>query len=227
MSGLPRERADAARNRRAILAATEDLLTRHRPEKITMEQVARAAGVGKGTVFHRFGSRGQLLMALMRERAFALNEAIISGPPPLGPGAAAQERLYAFLDAVVDVISRNKGLVAALGAATPGAERSAPDTHCMSAPDSTTGPDHGATDEARPVYDVWHAHIAALIAEERADLDADLFAHVLLGSLHSDPVLRLLRSNEEHRLAAALRALTTALLAAPPVPPPVHDAPNS
>ncbi|MCL9792751.1 TetR/AcrR family transcriptional regulator [Frankia sp. AgKG'84/4] len=222
MSDQRRERADATRNRRAILAATEDLLTRHRPEKITMEQIARAAGVGKGTVFHRFGSRGHLLMAVMQERAFALNESILSAPPPLGPGASAHERLYAFLDAVVEIVSRNKGLVAALGAALPSAGRSTTDTHCADLPDRATKsaePSHAATGEARPVYDVWHSHISALIAEERADLDADLVAHVLLSSLHSDPILRLLENNEGHRLATALRAITTALLAMPAVPP--------
>jgi AcrR family transcriptional regulator len=219
MADPRRERADAARNRRAILAATEDLLTRYRPEKITMEQVARAAGVGKGTVFHRFGSRGHLMMALMQERAFSLNESIVSGPPPLGPGAHAHERLYAFLDAVVDIVGRNKGLVAALGAALPSVERPSTDTHCMDGPTLAAAEDHPATEQVRPVYDVWHTHISALIAEERTDLDAGLVAHILLSSLHSDPILRLLESNQGHRLAAALHALTSALLAAPTATP--------
>ena len=39
-------RQDAARNRRAILLATEALLGRHRPDEVTIEQVAAAAGVG-------------------------------------------------------------------------------------------------------------------------------------------------------------------------------------
>src|SRR6267154_2367665 len=90
------ERADAARNRRAILSATEELLTHHRPEQISMEQVAAAAGVGKGTVFHRFGNRMGLMLALMYERAHALHDAVTTGPPPLGPGAPPRERLVAF-----------------------------------------------------------------------------------------------------------------------------------
>ena len=73
------ERADAARNRRAILAATEGLLATHRPRDISMEQVAAAAGVGKGTVFHRFGSRMGLMYALMVQRAQALEEAVTAG----------------------------------------------------------------------------------------------------------------------------------------------------
>ena len=44
MAEVRRDRADAARNRRAILRATEELLARHRPDEISMEQVAAAAG---------------------------------------------------------------------------------------------------------------------------------------------------------------------------------------
>ena len=124
MSQARPERADAVRNRRAILAATEELLATHRPQDISIEQVAVAAGVGKGTVFHRFGSRMGLMTALMVERAQALTEAVTSGPPPLGPGAPDRERLLAFLDAVIEVVGRNKSLLAELafsGAAEPAA----------------------------------------------------------------------------------------------------------
>src|SRR5258705_12813638 len=104
MSEGRRERADAARNRRAILAATEELLAPGRPQDISMEQVAAAAGVGKGTVFHRFGNRTGLMHALMVERAQALEEAVTTGPPPLGPGANDRDRLLAFLDAIIEVV---------------------------------------------------------------------------------------------------------------------------
>src|SRR5437762_2446528 len=108
------ERADAARNRHAILAATEKLLATHRPQDISMGQVAAAAGVGKGTVFHRFGNRTGLMYALMVERAQALEEAVTAGPPPLGPGATERDRLLAFLDAIIEVVGRNKSLLAEL-----------------------------------------------------------------------------------------------------------------
>jgi len=52
-----------------VLHAYEQLLAEGRPQDISMEQVAAAAGVGKGTVFHRFGSRMGLMHALMVERA--------------------------------------------------------------------------------------------------------------------------------------------------------------
>jgi AcrR family transcriptional regulator len=190
-----RERADAARNRHAILLATEELLARHRPEQISMEQVAAAAGVGKGTVFHRFGNRMGLMRALMAERALALHEAVTTGPPPLGPGAPPRERLLAFLDAVVGVVARNKGLLAALGHAVTTAHKPEEDPR-----------------GAHPVYQFWHGHITSLISEERADLDAELLAHILLATLHSDPILRLLEQDDGRRLADSLRTLVTALL---------------
>jgi AcrR family transcriptional regulator len=189
------ERADAARNRRAILQATEELLSRVRPEQITMEQVAAAAGVGKGTVFHRFGNRLGLMTELMRERALALQDVIETGPPPLGPGAPAGERLLAFLDAVVDLVAVNKGLLAALGHAVTAAPR----------PDR----DH---DDAHPVHRAWRAHLQGLIAVERPDIDAEAVADVLLGALQSDPVLRMFERGEGARVAAVLHAVVAALI---------------
>ncbi|GCE01684.1 TetR/AcrR family transcriptional regulator [Embleya hyalina] len=196
------ERADAARNRRAILRATEELLARHRPEQISMEQVAAAAGVGKGTVFHRFGSRMGLMEALMAERALALTEAVTTGPPPLGPGAPPRERLLAFLDAIVDVVARNKGLMAALGHAASTAPK--PDV------DPTEDPR-----TAHPVYGFWHGHIADLLAAHRPGLDAETQAHLLLAGLQSRSVLRLLEQGEGERVAAAVHTLAEALLTAP------------
>jgi len=76
-----------------------------------MEQVAALAGGGKGTVFHRFGNRMGLMRALMVERAQALEQAVTSGPPPLGRAAPDRDRLLAFLDAIIEVVSRNKSLL--------------------------------------------------------------------------------------------------------------------
>lgn len=43
-----RERADATRNRRAILRATEELLASQPPEQVSMERIAAAAGWARG-----------------------------------------------------------------------------------------------------------------------------------------------------------------------------------
>ena len=61
-----------------------------------MDDIAAAAGVGKGTVFRRFGSRAGLMMVLLDEDEKASQQAFLFGPPPLGPDAPPLERLLAF-----------------------------------------------------------------------------------------------------------------------------------
>src|SRR5690606_34415366 len=89
-------RADAARNRARLLEAAARLVAERGPEGITMEEVAAAACVGKGTVFRRFGDRTGLLSALLDLSEKEFQAAFLTGPPPLGPGAGPVERLRAF-----------------------------------------------------------------------------------------------------------------------------------
>ncbi|MGW2741762.1 TetR/AcrR family transcriptional regulator [Streptomyces sp. NPDC001450] len=89
-------RADAARNRARLLEAAARLIAEHGVAAVTMEAVAAAAQVGKGTVFRRFGDRNGLLMALLDHSARQLQADFLGGPPPLGPGAPPLERLRAF-----------------------------------------------------------------------------------------------------------------------------------
>ena len=69
LSEDPPERADAARNRGKVLAAAERLFAERGPSRVSMDAVAAEAGVGKGTLFRRFGDRAGL--ALGRARASA------------------------------------------------------------------------------------------------------------------------------------------------------------
>src|SRR3954466_11857769 len=86
VSGAERpERADAASNRRKVLAAAEALFARCDPATVSMDQVAAEAGVGKGTLFRRFGDRASLARAIVSEHESRLQEEIIRGEPPLGP----------------------------------------------------------------------------------------------------------------------------------------------
>jgi AcrR family transcriptional regulator len=198
MTEPERLRADAVRNRTAILRATEELLTQYHPRQVSMEKVAAAAGVGKGTVFHRFGSRHGLMRALMQERAQDLAIAITTGPPPLGQGAPPRARLLAFLTAVVELVARNKGLLAALGPAAP----------------VTAVPEQDPR-ETHPVYRSWHDHISHLVHQQRQDLDADMLAHVILATLHSEPILNALERGDGNRLTRALHDLVTGLMPSP------------
>lgn len=98
------ERSDAARNRRLLLAAATALVAEHGVAALTMDGLARRAGVGKGTVFRRFGSRAGLMLALLDHSEQEFQAAYLSGPPPLGPDADPVERLVAFGRARLDLI---------------------------------------------------------------------------------------------------------------------------
>ncbi|WP_431955331.1 helix-turn-helix domain-containing protein [Nocardia lijiangensis] len=188
--GRTRERADAARNRRAILEATRALLAEHGAEGVTMDRVAAAAGVGKGTIFHRFGSRAGLLHELVAEPAVALMEAVSSGPPPLGPGAPAADRLLAYFAAMTDLVIDNIELVVAYHAVPP----------------------HPRREE---FHAFWAAHITAMLGDARPDLDAEAVGALLLAPLGGELAPRMVRAGEADRLRAAVRDLVASVLRAP------------
>ncbi|WP_422223867.1 TetR/AcrR family transcriptional regulator [Mycobacterium sp.] len=60
-----------------------------------MDGLASYSGLGKGTVFRHFGSRAGIFRALLDEEERELQSEVISGEPPLGPGAQPQDRLVA------------------------------------------------------------------------------------------------------------------------------------
>jgi polyketide synthase 12 len=90
------ERADAARNRLHLLATAREMLAEQGVDKVTMDGLAERAGLGKGTVFRRFGTRAGIFQALLDDDERAFQEQVLSGPPPLGPGAPPTERLIAY-----------------------------------------------------------------------------------------------------------------------------------
>jgi AcrR family transcriptional regulator len=181
----PRERADAARNRAAVLAAASALFAEHGVAAVSMDQVATAAGVGKGTLFRRFGDKAGLAVALLDEREAALQEAILHGPPPLGPGAPAAERLAAFADAYLSYLLAHLDLVRMSETAAPGARYRI-----------------GA-------YRFWHRHAAILLA---GTPDPEQAAHALLAPLAAEHVAAVLPELGEERLRAGLARLAGAAL---------------
>ena len=184
------ERADAARNRRAILEAAAKLLSERRADNVSIEQIAAAAGVGKGTVFHRFGNRAGLLRELVMDRAETLRLAVISGEPPLGPGAPARERLLAFFAAWADFAIDNFELYAAYSVSEPNPR--AEDFHAF-----------------------WYRHIAELLRELRPGIvDADLQAQLLFMTFASPVGLQLFRAGQGDRLKAAVLEIVDSVASA-------------
>jgi AcrR family transcriptional regulator len=67
-------RADAQRNHDAVLAAARAVFAQAGADA-PMEDVARAAGVGKGTLYRRFPTREHLFAAILQERVDELDTA--------------------------------------------------------------------------------------------------------------------------------------------------------
>jgi AcrR family transcriptional regulator len=155
-------RADAARNRARLLEAAARLIAEHGAAGVTMEAVAAAADVGKGTVFRRFGDRTGLLMALLDHSSRKFQADFLGGPPPLGPGAPPQDRLRAF------------GVALLYGSA----ERLDLELAAQSEPTRRF---------AHPSHQALTMHITMLLRQIVPDADCDLLARTLLGYL--DPAL--------------------------------------
>src|SRR5215467_7841021 len=100
----PAERADAARNRRLLLATAREIIAGQGADKLTMDGLAERAGLGKGTVFRRFRTRAGIFQALLDDDERDFQEQVLSGPPPLGPGAPPLDRLIAYGQARIDFL---------------------------------------------------------------------------------------------------------------------------
>jgi AcrR family transcriptional regulator len=120
-AGPVQERADAARNRAKALAAAERLFAARGVAAVSMDDIAASAGVGKGTLYRRFGDKSGLAAALLDERESGLQAAMLGGPPPLGPGAPPADRLAAFAVAYLEFVDAQLDLVAMSQTASPGA----------------------------------------------------------------------------------------------------------
>src|SRR3984885_14810293 len=109
----PAERADAARNRRLLLATAREMLAAHGADKLTMDGLAERAGLGKGTVFRRFGTRAGIFQALLDDDERAFQQMLLPGPPPLGPGAPPLDRLIAYGRARIGFLISNREIARA------------------------------------------------------------------------------------------------------------------
>lgn len=152
----PPERVDAARNRQRILVAASELVGERGIECVSMDDVARAAGVGTGTLYRRFGDRAGLALALLDAHTRVFQDALIAGPPPLGPGAPACERLLAFGEGYFDLLERHADLL--IVAEPPGRVVDGP-------------------------YPLYATHLVLLLREAAPQLDAEFTAQALLATL--------------------------------------------
>ncbi|WP_305092076.1 TetR/AcrR family transcriptional regulator [Prescottella sp. R16] len=162
------ERCDAARNRKLLLDAAAALVAERGVDAVTMDDVADRAGVGKGTVFRRFGSRSGLMNALLDHTERELQDAFMFGPPPLGPDADPVDRLIAFGRARLDMVFVQGDIL-----------RAAEDS-----PEFRYG---------APARAVSLHHVTMLLSQAGTDGDLELLAIALLAPLEATLVLHQIR----------------------------------
>ncbi len=142
-----------------MLAAAADLFAASDPRTVTMDDIAKAAGVGRATVYRRYPDTWSIAVALLDEHERALQERLMRGDPPLGPGASPASRLAAFYAAMVELLDAHADLV--LGTETGGAR-------------FATG-----------AYGFWSAHVRSLLVDAGI-ADPDAMVDVLLAPLAAE-----------------------------------------
>ncbi|MCA4135616.1 TetR/AcrR family transcriptional regulator [Arthrobacter sp. M4] len=175
-----------------MLSAARDLVSEVGADAVTMDMLACRAGVGKGTVFRRFGSRSGLMLTLLSDAEAEFQRRFMFGPPPLGPGAPPLDRLIAFGAGRIGYILEFGELARAA------VER-----------------DYGRFDV--PAAVLWNRHLEILLREAGLRLDTGLMAASLAATL--DPA-RLLHSIQKQgvspeRLVESWRQLVTRIVTAP------------
>ncbi|ALB63389.1 Transcriptional regulator, TetR family [Cronobacter condimenti 1330] len=110
MSDEPTLRADAQKNRVLILSAAEELFLK-KGAGVALEEVAKKAGVGIGTLYRRFPTREALFAATSNERFLTLAEKSRMRDAELNPGAAVRM----FLEELATYTSTYQSLAASIG----------------------------------------------------------------------------------------------------------------
>ncbi|GAB3477039.1 TetR/AcrR family transcriptional regulator [Nocardiopsis coralliicola] len=171
-------RADAARNREAVLRAAGQLFDAAQdPDRVSMDDITAAAGVGKGTLFRHFGDRAGLIQELYEERTQQLHAAVEGDRD-----RTAAENIARLMRALLRFKVENRTLTRAL---------------------ENMG---GASPYTNPSYGRLHARLEELISEARGPEAAGFLAHALLAAVRSDLVEHLGDWPEE-RLEQGLAAL--------------------
>jgi AcrR family transcriptional regulator len=184
------ERRDAARNRELLLCAAREIVEESGADALTMDRLAQRAGVGKGTVFRRFGSRAGLMRTLLSGAEAEFQGRFMFGPPPVGPGAPALERLLAVGAARVSWILE-------FGELARAADASAYNRFDV------------------PAAVLWRRHLEVLLREAGVTADPSVMASALAATLEPELLLHAVRVHgiAPERLAESWRELVTRVVA--------------
>jgi AcrR family transcriptional regulator len=89
----PRGRPPTPGLREAILAAAEDVFARHDFHQVQMDEVARASGVGKGSLYRHFPSKRALYLAVVFDGIARLRDEIAAATASSAPPVEKVERI--------------------------------------------------------------------------------------------------------------------------------------
>ena len=192
------ERKDAARNRRVIVETARTLFEERGVTCVTMEEVARVAGVGKGTLYRRFPNKGLLCQALLDEPTRRLQQGTLELLRE--PGAGPSEKLRLFLERLVLFTDENLDLLYGGHEALLGTERVA--------------------EYDRPAYGWRRSTVLGLLRAasragdlnvEKSGADSEYLADALLAPLNVDLFYhqRRIQGVTTERISAGLRSLVS------------------
>jgi AcrR family transcriptional regulator len=99
-------RSDAAANRARVIEAARAAFAEHGPD-ITVDEIARLAGVGVGTLYRRFPVKEDLVRAILEERVAELLALLHTSAQDCEPLTAIED----FLDAVVRIQAEDRGVL--------------------------------------------------------------------------------------------------------------------
>jgi AcrR family transcriptional regulator len=105
-------RADARRNRELLMAAALEAFTERGADDTSLEEIARRAGVGIGTLYRHFPGRTALLEAVYTDQVAALCQRAGELAASLSPGGA----LAAWMREMVEFGATKQNLTSALAA---------------------------------------------------------------------------------------------------------------
>jgi AcrR family transcriptional regulator len=106
------ERRDAAANRQLLLETAAELFADQGVASVHMTDIAKEAGVGKGTLYRRFAHKGELCLHLLDKELQAFQEgALASLREQTAAGRPFMAQLDSFLDSLVPFIASNLPLM--------------------------------------------------------------------------------------------------------------------
>jgi AcrR family transcriptional regulator len=119
------ERRDAAEHRRQVLAAAVRLFGERGVEAVTMDEIAQAACVGKGTLYRRYADKSQLVLALMDACVQRLQDQVTAALQQASSSASAIGQVEAVLGCMVAWVEEHVSWLGVLSDQAAGPRRGA------------------------------------------------------------------------------------------------------